>query len=220
MSRINTPILIGMLGLSLGLAGACGSDDVSEAMANSSTSSDVSSGIDSSTDVTSGDQSDGGSSGTVPDFEQAYACIDADFAEVAPLAGPGYDPGAGLLDPIQDTYFVHTTQILVRPDKQAEFQATVGEIVGQLMQSAGLVAVAFASEPNCGFARTLGVWRSEEEMYAFVISGAHAEAMAQTTELSLTGKTTSWSATAAEIPVTWAAAMEKLAAVEPAAVYQ
>lgn len=155
------------------------------------------------------------------DVDALYDCVDPDFTVIQPLSGPGIDPATGeLLAPLQDGYVLHTTQILVKPEKLEEFLALNVPIFEQLMQTEGLLGFALAQEPNCGFSRTMGVWESEAAMFAFVASGAHAQAMAKTTEVSITGRTTAWSVTADELPLTWELAFAAIADVEPSAVYE
>lgn len=149
-----------------------------------------------------------------------YDCSDPDLQVARPLSGPGYDPELGLLEPVQDTYVVHTTQLYVNPDadSQAEFFQLIASINAQLENTEGFVALSLAVEPNCGFNRTLGVWRSQADMNRFVTTGAHATAMGRTLDISTTGKTTSWEASADEMP-TWADAAARLDAIDESAIY-
>jgi hypothetical protein len=89
----------------------------------------------------------------------------------------------------------------------------------QLEAAEGFVGYALAIEPNCGFYRTVSLWRSEADMYRFVGIGAHARAMGQTAVVAVTGKTTSWEIPAADLPPTWDMARVQLEAVEPLATY-
>ena len=102
------------------------------------------------------------------------------FKRVGQFAGPGYDPQNGPLDPVQETYIVATTQILVKPEEQMNFLQLTSEVAEQLAGAEGFVGHTLAIEPNCGFYRTMSVWRSEADMYRFVATGAHAKAMGQT----------------------------------------
>lgn len=164
-----------------------------------------------------GDETTGGAI----DVDALYDCVDPDLQVIQPLTGPGIDPMTGeLLEPLQATYVLHTTQILVKPERLDEFLQLSGGVVEQLLQTEGLVGFSLAQDPNCGFARTMGVWESEQAMFAFVGSGAHAQAMTQTTEVSITGRTTAWTATAAELPLTWEMALAAIADVEPSPIYE
>jgi quinol monooxygenase YgiN len=168
-------------------------------------------------DSSGGDETTGGDI----DIDALYDCVESDLQVIQPLSGPGIDPMTGtLVPPMQDTYVLHTTQILVKPDKLEDFLGLNVPIFEQLGQTEGLVGFAIAMEPNCGFSRTMGVWESEAAMYGFVTSGAHLQAMAQTTEVSITGRTTSWTVSVDEMPLTWDMAIAAVAEVEPSAVYE
>ena len=147
------------------------------------------------------------STGADPD---PFACVDPDFTVEMPLAGPGYDPQVGLIDP-QAKYVVTTTQALPPPDRVAEFGQLAGAAAMAAAQSPGLVAMGFASEPNCGFQRTLTVWRDEDAMMAFVVSPAHVAAMAAADDVLLTGRTTRFTIAADQMPLGWDAALAALA---------
>ena len=177
-----------------------------------------------STGETPDEESSGGGDETTGggiDLDALYGCEEPSFQVFQPLSGPGIDPETGaLLPPMQDTYVLHTTQILVKPERLEEFLALNVPIFEQLGQTEGLVGFSIASEPTCGFSRTMGIWESEQAMLAFVTSGAHLQAMAQTTEVSITGRTTSWTASADEMPITWDMALAAIDEVEPSAVYE
>lgn len=156
----------------------------------------------------------GGDPGEDP-YAPLYACEEVGFAEQAPLSGPGYDAETGFVGTPQSSYVVHTTQIYIRPDKQGEFFLAAGKVANQLATTEGLVAFAVGTDDGCGVARTMGVWTSEEALYAFVGSGAHADAMAKTADLSFTGRTTHWDATPEDVQsLTWDVARAKLDAVD------
>lgn len=223
LTRITTLPSLSLLGL---LITACASEDPGDPMeaeeSTTATSEDTGEAPGSSGEPEPGssgaaDETTGGGI----DVDAFYDCVDPDFTVLQPLAGPGIDPATGeLLPPLQDTYVLHTTQLLVKPEKLEEFLALNVPIFEQLMQTEGLVGFALAQEPTCGFSRTMGVWESEAAMFAFVASGAHAQAMVKTTEISITGRTTMWSATADELPLTWEQAIAAIADVEPSAVYE
>lgn len=190
-------------------AGTTAAEDTGEAPAESSGEAPAeSSGSDETT-------------GEPIDLDALYDCEDPDFQVIQPLMGPGIDPMTGtIIEPMQDAYVLHTTQILVKPEELDEFLQLSGGVIEQLLQTEGLVGFALAQEPNCGFSRTMGVWESEQAMLAFVGSGAHAQAMVRTTDVSITGRTTAWTATAAEMPLTWEMALAAISDVEPSPIYQ
>lgn len=165
-----------------------------------------------------GDESQEAETGTEAEASP-YDCVDPEFTEFRPLVGPGYNPEDGLVGELQSSYVVHTTQVLVPPEHIEEFIALIQVVGAELEQTEGLIAYALAGETTCGFQRTLGIWRDTESMYNFVFSKAHADAMAKTLDVSITGKVTHWDATPDELPATWEQAMAKLAEVAPSGVY-
>lgn len=162
-----------------------------------------------------GGAGDGGAGGPA-DYSALYACEEVQFGEAKPLSGPGYDPMTGFVGTPQSSYVVHATQIYLRPEHYDEFYGLAGKVVAQLASTEGLVAFTIGSDDACGVARTMGVWSSEEALYAFVGSGAHAEAMAKTSALTFTGRTTHWDATPEDVEaLTWDVARAKLEDVDP-----
>ena len=162
----------------------------------------------------------GGDSGV--DLESLYGCDEAGYQTVRPLAEPSFDAEQSgfLVEPTQSTYLVHTTQIYVPSDKDGEFLKLFGDIAAQLDGLDGVVAWSAGSDDACGVYRTLGIWESEEAMYAFVGSGAHAVAMSRTTEVSLSGRVTHWEATVEELEqLDYDVARAKLESVEPSPLY-
>ncbi len=149
-------------------------------------------------------------------IEALYDCVDPDLM-ASPLAGPGYDPQLGLIGEDAGTYLAHTTQVMIAEDDEAlaDFDGYIDAIVAQLMETDGLIAYSLATEPSCGFARTVGVWRDEQAMVAFALSGAHAEAMGQSSRLALTGRVTHWEVASDDLPELWAQALEQIEGVEP-----
>lgn len=180
------------------------------------------SGVDPSADSSTGsgvDADTGSESGSGgPDLAELYDCEEPDLIVAQAFGGPGFDPETGqLLEPIADEYVVSTTQLLPKPDEaaQAAFLELTNGVVAQLMETPGFLGLSLAFEPSCGFARTLTVWESEEAMFAFVNSGAHVEAMGQTFAVGVTGRVTSWTAPAEEMPPSWEDAIAKIAEVDP-----
>lgn len=160
-----------------------------------------------SADASSTGDTTGGSTG---DPQDAYACVEPELTVNIPLAGPGYDPDSGLVDP-QATYVLSTTQALPRPEKLAEFGQLASAAGMAAAQTPGLVAISFASEPNCGFQRTLTIWRDKAAMMAFVVSPEHATAMNAASEVLLTGRTAHLTIDAAQVANGWEAALTAVA---------
>jgi heme-degrading monooxygenase HmoA len=163
----------------------------------------------------------GGQGGDAGDpYAAMYECEETNFAEVKPLSGPGYDPETGFVGEPQETYFAATTQIYVAADAQEAFISANGPVIQQIAETPGLVAWTVGGDADCLVNRTMTIWESEEAMYAFVTSGAHAEVMGQITELSLTGKTTHWVTTPEEIEAqTWDTVRAKLEEEDPSELY-
>ena len=155
------------------------------------------------------------------DVDELYGCEDPDFAVFQPLMGPGIDPETGaFLEPLQESYVLHVTQILPKPEQLSQFLELSQGVLQGMGETQGLVGFGLAQDPNCGFFYTMGVWRDQQSIFAFVASDAHALAMSKTSEISITGRTTSWEAPASEMPLTWDMAKAALADVEPLAVYE
>ncbi len=161
-----------------------------------------------------------GAAGGGDAYAALYDCEEVDFAG-GPLQGPGFDATmGGFIDEPEASYVVATTQIYVADAQIEGFLAAFGPVNAELASTEGLVAHAVGTDSTCGVNRTMSVWTSEQAMFAFVGSGAHALAMSQTNEVSLTGRVTHFTATAAEVEaLDWEVVRAKLAAVEPSPVY-
>jgi heme-degrading monooxygenase HmoA len=168
-----------------------------------------------------GGAAESGGGGARPDYEALYECAEDAFSDVRELGGEGYDPEVGILGEPQEKYLVSTTLIYWRPELTDEFYQMGGDVMGQLVSTPGLVAWALGTDEVCHVGRALTVWRSEEDMYAFVVSGAHGEAVGMTLDLSYTGKSTHWWATADELgSLDWELARAKLAEVDVHPIYE
>ncbi|MBL8743012.1 MAG: hypothetical protein JNK04_18010, partial [Myxococcales bacterium] len=144
----------------------------------------------------------------------------AAFGDVIPLGGPGYDPLEGIIGDPQAEYVVHATMLYWKAEKTEEFYDLAVALIAQLNQTEGLLAYALGTDEVCGAARSIGIWRSEEDMYAFVTSGAHAKAMGLTDELSWSGKATHYTLPATALAtVGWDQQRAALADVEPSGYY-
>jgi len=131
--------------------------------------------------------------------EALFACDMGGFMVSKPLVGPGFDPArGGVIGELQPTYVVHTTQLFLKPDRLAEFQAIADPVSLQLDRTEGLLAYSYAGDQGCGEASTLAIWASEAAMYKFIATGAHAEAMGQANDVGQAGRVTHWTVTGAE----------------------
>jgi hypothetical protein len=148
-----------------------------------------------------------------------FACLGEDFVP-SPLAGPGIDPQTGaIVGKPAAKYVLHTTQAVLDPQTAADFLGLTTPVIDQVMQADGLVGVSLASDMNCGFARTLGIWESEEAMYEFVYAGAHAQAISVAPDLTLTGRFTHFDIEPTDIDKAWDLAFAALEHVEPPPIY-
>jgi hypothetical protein len=151
-----------------------------------------------------------GSTSTGPDpFAQCKkGVIEDDFVH-DPWVGPGVDPMTGEIAP--GSYRVATTYLALKPEKMQRFHELSDPVVETLFTAQGLVAVTTGSSQSCSALRTFTVWQTEEDMYAFVGSAAHAAAMPETSDLSRgTSNTISWDGD--ETTATWEEATSRLAA--------
>jgi heme-degrading monooxygenase HmoA len=149
---------------------------------------------------------------------EVFTCSDGDLT-AQPFSGPGYDAEAGaILAPVQETYLASSTLIAVKADEASmkSFLQITAPMIGQLPEQDGLVGFTVGLSSKCRYGRTITVWKTEEAMMAFVGSDAHLAAMAQGPSVSEGGVVTSWEATAAEVPVTWEVARQKVSAAKVA----
>lgn len=204
----NHPAILSTCALALCL-GACVTDDGDPAADDDA--ADETSTATPATDESSGEAGDS----TTGSIDALFDCDDAMLTPIGPLVGPGYDEAmGGLLEPVAATYVISTTMALPYDDKVQDFLDMSGQVEAATAE-AGVVAVQLAFEPQCGFFRTLTVWRSPGEMAAFVASPVHAMAIQRSSELVLAGKVTHWELAADEFPPTWDMAKAELVAVSP-----
>jgi len=132
-----------------------------------------------------------------------------------PFEGPGIEDGA-LKDPREGAYLVSTTRIALADTNEAgeAFSSHMEKLQAALPDQPGVVGWSFAFTPftNDEY-RTLAIWESEEAMLAWVVSDVHAAAMGDFAEhgYAEAGETTTWEASADELPPTWEQAREHLA---------
>jgi quinol monooxygenase YgiN len=162
----------------------------------------------------------GGAAPSGPSEAELYGCDEVGFGDVIELGGPGYNPVDGIIGEPQAEYVVHATMLYWKADQQEAFYDLAVELIAQLNETEGLLAYALGTDETCRTARSIGIWRSEEDLYAFVTTGAHAKAMGLTNELSWSGKATHYSVAAGELDtVDWESQRVALEDVEPSAIY-
>ncbi len=129
----------------------------------------------------------------------------------SPFEGPAYTMDDGLVGDFADdhTFVAATTYLplLDTPEAQAAFDDKMVAIQELLdAKPEGLVGVSF-SQAMVGKHRyrTLTVWESYDAMYAFVMSDAHAAAMASMSDIAEPGeaRTVAWEINADQVPPTW-----------------
>ncbi|WP_437576851.1 hypothetical protein [Sorangium sp. So ce887] len=158
------------------------------------------------------DEPSGGSG--APTAASEFTCTDDDL-ESSPFGGPGFKDGA-LTGAAQDTYVTSSTLLWLKTDEasQRRFGEVMTPILSQLPAQEGLIGFSLGTSAKCGYARTVTVWEDEEAMGKFVISDAHVAAMGVGTDVSVHGVVTHWTVGAGDLPLSWEAAREKIAAAE------
>lgn len=154
-----------------------------------------------------------------PDAGGDDACsatqIEADL-EDAPFMGPLADENGKLKLESGKSYTVSSTYGVPVPGEDGapvtpEYLALFGAIQAQLEVQPGLLALKLATSDDCGSGRTLAVWASEDDMYSFVTSEAHFNAMKAVKVVLKPGfNTTHWTADG-EKQISWDEAAKQLA---------
>ncbi|HKO92993.1 MAG TPA: hypothetical protein VJU61_17680, partial [Polyangiaceae bacterium] len=140
--------------------------------------------------------------------------LEADLEE-QPFVGPAADESGKLKLEAGRSYIVSSTYGVPEPGEDGapvtpEYLQLFGAIQAQLEVQPGLLAFKLASSDACGSGRTLAVWNSEEEMYSFVTSEAHFNAMKAVKVVLKPGfSTTHWTATS-EAQISWSQALKVL----------
>jgi heme-degrading monooxygenase HmoA len=114
------------------------------------------------------------------------------------------DPATGSVRVVEGQhYVVSSTYGVPKPTSDGKlvsdrYLALFGAVAEQLEREPGLIALQLGQSNACGSGRTLAIWRSEEEMYDFVTSRAHLDAMTAADEILQPGyAVTHWDATSA-----------------------
>lgn len=162
-----------------------------------------------------GDDDDDAAVDAAPAATCDRGVLEPDNQPQGPLAGPGVDPESGeLRAPPEGGYYMSTTYLQIKPEAQQLFGELVMPIGQQLATQPGLVAVQLTSAAECGTARTLGVWESEEAMFDFSLGDAHQAAVGRIDEVSRGASAfATWTAASLD-QTTWQAAADRLAEVD------
>ena len=144
--------------------------------------------------------------------ETLAACDESDFASFA-FVGPGIDSNGALVDTGQKSYVVGATAAYIQPDNESKFFELTGAVFQSLSSSDGFIGFSAGTSDQCGLARTLTVWKDDASLMQFVVSDAHAAAMAAGTDVISQGATTSYVLPADQIPPSWDDAVARVAIV-------
>ena len=147
--------------------------------------------------------------------ECSAAQIEADL-EDAPFMGPLADENGKLKLESGKSYIVSSTYGVPVPGEDGapvtpQYLELFGAVQAQLEVQQGLLAIKLATSDRCGSGRTLAVWASEDDMYSFVTSEAHFNAMKAVKVVLKPGfNTTHWTADG-EKQISWEEAGKQLA---------
>jgi hypothetical protein len=178
---------------------ACGGDD---------DTADISDDPSATAGDTAPAVSDALSDAVTPPSSCQRGTLEPDFA-AAPLAGVAVD--ASGLRP--GRYIISSTYLQLDPDARPTFDQLIQPILADLETRDGLLALSLGQSESCVALRTLGVWRDDAAMIAFVTSPAHTAAMTRVTDISRGGSVvTHWLGD--ETSASWEAAVEEVRAVE------
>ncbi len=84
-------------------------------------------------------------------LDPLFSCVDQDFVVNRPLEGELFKRAeGGLVNPSQESYVLHTTQIFVPPESEGAFFSAMGPIVQQLQATPGLIAYSLSGDAGCG----------------------------------------------------------------------
>lgn len=143
-------------------------------------------------------------------------CPEDDFMG-APLAGPSFTDG--VYSGPTDTPLVASSTVLYLvddPEAGARFQALMGDMMGALQSSEGLLGLAMGGSDTCGAYRTLALWRDEAAMWRFVGTDAHIAAMTAAVEIADRGTgTTHWTFDPATDTLDWALGKARTSEADP-----
>jgi quinol monooxygenase YgiN len=161
-----------------------------------------------------------GGGATAPDIDPPgpagckRGVMEADFAPVGAMKGPGLDPATGQLGALPKGALISSTYLAMKldPAGKSKFAGLLSPILKVVPTQPGLLAYQFGFASACGTARTLTVWKDEAAMLAFVMSPVHTAAMKDTAEVSRGGSVVTTWEPQSPTDATWEKAAEELAA--------
>ena len=148
-----------------------------------------------------------------PDAGKPSALFTCEETDLAPLSfsGPGFDKSTGHFTGAQQaTCLVHTTWLETRKGHESAFFKLTGAVIGRLQAQPGLLGYSLATSKKCGTARTMGVWRDQKSVDAFVVSKEHAAAMAAVDDVATDYATYVWEQALDGTPPSWPDVVKQL----------
>lgn len=127
----------------------------------------------------------------------------------SPLEGPGMEIGGELLvEPEEDAQWIAaSTHLYVSGSGMKLFNENMERMQETLdAEPEGLIAYSLGQELIGREYKTLTIWESEEAMYAFVMTPAHAQAMVDGAAIANPDKestTWSWEVSPEDLPLGW-----------------
>lgn len=144
----------------------------------------------------------------------ALSALAAGCTVASPMTGPGWD-GDALLTDAEGPFVAVATHTRIAKGEGAAFDDHVDAITAQLDGQEGFVARSLRAKLPGRERWTLTVWEDEESLAAFVVGGAHADAMGDSATVIEGLYSVSWTVEPDAMPIEWGDVLDRLAAVEP-----
>ena len=125
-----------------------------------------------------------------------------------PFEGPGWSDESGITLELEEgqRVFVGATHLDVKNTNEAQtlFDDRMAKLREVLPEQKGLIGYSLRQNVfNNDRYMTVSVWRSEEEMLAWVVSDAHSAAIVDFATLGEKGITTAWEDDVENVPPAW-----------------
>jgi len=131
------------------------------------------------------------------------------------LEGPGYNTDDGVLIDAEGPYLVVATYTRITKGEKRRFGDHLDAIKQQQDEHPGFMARALRAEVPGRERWTLTMWEDEESLMDFTFTGAHLDAMLDTTTTIDGLYSAGWWVEADQLPVEWPEALDELAAETP-----